>query len=181
MGQRYLAVGRIKRAVGLKGEVLTKLYSSIDSIVVPGCIFIKVGRHFKRLDIIRTRKKKDKEVVCLFEGIKDRTMAEAISGLEVYQDRQLLPRNENNEYYWYELKGLSVVDQNGSKLGTVYSIIDAGAQEVLVIRNDNNEILIPMVDEFIKQIDLEKGSCHVDLPPGLKEATSTSYKKRHRK
>ena len=181
MEQRYLAVGRIKRAVGLKGEVLIKAYSSIDSIAIPSCIFIKIDSLFKRLKIIHIRKKKNKEAVCLIEHIKDRTAAEAMIGMEVYQDKYLLPREDGDEYYWYELKGMTVVDQNGVTLGNIHSIIDTGAQDVLVVRNSSNEILIPMVDEFIKQIDIKKRYCHVTLPPGLKEATSIPYKKRRKK
>ncbi len=181
MEQRYLAVGRIKRAVGLKGEVLIKAYSSIDSIAIPACIFVRLHGLFKRFKILRLRKKKDKEAICLIEHVNDRTAAEAITGMEIYQDKYLLPREEDDEYYWYELKGMTVVDQEDNTLGTIYSIIDAGAQDVLVVRNSSNEILIPMVDEFIKQIDTRKKYCQVTLPPGFKEATSMPWKKRRGK
>lgn len=181
MDDRYVAVGRIKRAVGLKGEVLIKAYSTIESISIPGCLFLKNAPSYKRFDILRIRKKRGKEVVCLLDGITDRNGAEILIGLEVYQEKDLLPRQDQDEYYWYELKGMTVVDQDGAELGTIYSIIDAGAQDVMVIRDTSREMLIPMVDEFIKQIDTKNRRCLVNLPPGLKEATSTSFKKRSRK
>ena len=176
MEKDYVAVGRIKRAVGLKGEVLIKAFSSTKSIIVPGCLFLKEEDGFKRFQIARFREKGPKELVCLLEGVNNRALAEGFEGRQVLQKKSLLPREDTNEYFWYELEGLRVMDQDGKELGTVYSIIEAGAQDVLVVRDGKREILIPMVDEFIKEIDTTRGICLVDLPPGLEETTATSIK-----
>ena len=176
MNKDYVAIGRIKRAVGLKGEVLIKAFSSTKNITVPGCLFLEGKNGFKRFKIIRFREKGPKELVCLLEGINNRTLAEDLERRQVFQEKSLLPREDTDEYFWYELKGLKVVDQNGEELGTIYSIIEAGAQDVLVVRDGKREILIPMVDEFIKEIDTSRGICLVDLPPGLEETTTTLIK-----
>ncbi len=176
MEKDYVAVGRIKRAVGLKGEVLIKAFSSTKSIIVPGCLFLKEKDGFRRFQIARFRKKGPKELVCLLEGVNNRTLAEGLERRQVFQEKSLLPREDTDEYFWYELEGLRVMDQDGKELGTVYSIIEAGAQDVLVVRDGKREILIPMVDEFIKEIDTTRGICLVDLPPGLEETTATSIK-----
>ncbi len=176
MEKDYVAIGRIKRAVGLKGEVLVRAFSSTESITAPGCLFLKGKDGFKRFEIIRFREKGPKELVCLLEGINNRTLAEGLERRQVFQEKSLLPREGADEYFWYELKGLKVVDQNGQELGTIYSIIEAGAQDVLVVRDNMREILIPMVDEFIEAIDTTKGVCLVNIPPGLEETTTTLIK-----
>jgi len=176
MEKGYVAVGRIKRAVGLKGEVLIKAFSSTKSITTSGYLFLKGKDDFERFQIIKFRGKGLKELVCLLEGVNNRTLAEHLERKQVFQEKSLLPREDSDEYFWYELKDLKVVDRNGNELGTIYSIIETGAQDVLVVRDTKREILIPMMDGFIQQIDTTKGICLVDLPPGLEETTATSIK-----
>jgi 16S rRNA processing protein RimM len=79
-------------------------------------------------------------------------------------DKALLPDLIGNEYYWHQLVGLEVVSvlQDGtSRLGVVDSLLETGANDVLVIKGDfdsldREERLIPYSNEFVKSIDLEK-------------------------
>ncbi len=182
MDKDFVAVARIKKAVGLKGAVLIRAFSSAESILEPNCLFLKAKNgSFIRYEIRQPRPKGEKDVICLLENIDDRTKAEHLQGLEVFQKKTLLPRNEPNEYFWYELKGLKVQDVDGEHLGEIHAVIDSNAQDVLVVRDSTREILIPMVDQFIRSVDIESGICVVSLPEGLVEATSTKLKRTHRK
>ncbi len=177
MDQGFVAIGRIKRAVGLKGDVLVKAFSSLESISRPGCLFLKKNGSFHRFTIERMRAKGAKDAVCHLHGIEDRTQAESLKGREVYQAKSLLPRDDSNEYYWYELKGLKVINSDSRELGTIQAVIEAGAQDILVVRDDEREIMIPMVEEYIGKVDLDQGVCYVDIPDSLIEATSTRLKR----
>ena len=181
MDKDFVAVAHIKRAVGLKGDLLIRAFSSIESILEPKCLFLKQNRAFIRYEIRRSRLKGEKDAICLLENIDDRKKAEKLQGLEVFQKKALLPRNDPDEYFWYELKGLRVQDIDGEHLGKIHAVIDSGAQDVLVVRDSNREILIPMVDQFIHSIDIEGGTCVVRLVEGLVDATTTKLKRTHKK
>ncbi len=93
--------------------------------------------------------------------------------MEVYQRFSRLPPREEDEFYWFELEGLEVLDIHGRFLGRVHSVMDTGAGDVLVVRDRAREILIPMVEDIIMKIDTKVGQMTVELPPGLEEATET--------
>jgi len=178
-----LAIGRIKRAVGLKGEVLIKAYSQVDSFLMPACFFLKTkDTKFKKILIRKYRLKAAKEAICLLEGVSDRNKAEALEKKEIYQDVGLLPQTDEDEFYWYELKGLEVIDKQRGSIGKIAAILETGANDVLIVKSEHGEeILIPMVDEIVIEVDPDKKVCLVDLPPGLIEATLLKKKDSKRK
>ncbi len=180
MKDEYVVVGHIKRAVGLKGEVLIKVYSQPESITEPSCIFLKDSQKnlFKRLVIERFRLKGERDVICLLSGIHDRNEAEGLSRKKVFQRVDLLPGLDHNEFYWYELKGMNVFDENGNFLGKIEKILETGSNDCLIVRNGEGEILIPMVEGFIEEVNKREKKCRVNLPEGLIEATFTPLKKK---
>ena len=179
--KNLIAVGRIKRAVGLKGQVLIRAFSQLDSILKPGVFFLKKDDNFKQYTITSYRIKKEKEAICSIEGVQNRTQAEAIEKTTVFQTKALLPQVDENEFYWYQLKGLNVVTIQGKNLGTIEAVLETGATDVLVVRNPEGEFLIPMVQEMIVRIDEPNNTCTVSLPPGLEEATFTPKRQKRDK
>ena len=173
---RFLKVGRILRPVGLKGRVLVKVCSQVDSIIVPGSFFIKspIGQYEEFL-ISDSRVKGRNEAVLDIRHIDSRDKAEKISKRGIFQLVSRLPDRKEDEFYWFELKGIEVMNSEGRFLGRVHSIIETGASDVLVVRDQDREILIPLVDQIIRQMDIKGGRCIVDLPPGLEEATETCF------
>ena len=75
-------------------------------------------------------------------------------GKDIYIDTSALPKNNEDEYYWYQLIGLVVVNQDGDTLGTVSHLIDTGANDVVVVKNGDEEILIPFINQFILEVSL---------------------------
>ncbi len=180
--KKYVVVGHIKRAVGFKGEVLIKVYSQPESITEPGCLFLKDTQKvlYKKFIIENFRIKGQKDVVCLFTRINDRDGAEELAKKKVFQRVDLLPGLGQDEFYWYELKGMKVIDQKGNLLGKIEAILETGSNDCLVVRNGEGEILIPMIEGFIKEVNKVEKRCNVNLPKGLIEATFTPFKKKRR-
>ena len=87
-------------------------------------------------------------------------------------EKALLPRLDAEEYYWYELEGLSVVNVAGMKLGLLSDIMATSGHDVYIVQGSMGEILVPAVEQVVKEIDLEKGLMVVDLPPGLVESNA---------
>lgn len=104
-----------------------------------------------------------KGLVAKFEGIDDRSVAEKLDGMYLGAPRAALPRNAENEYYWADLVGLSVVNEAGETLGKVATLIEAGANPVLVVRDEaeRREHLIPFVAAMVKEVALAAGYIRV--------------------
>lgn len=95
-----------------------------------------------------------KGLVARFEGIADRTAAEALSGWHIAAPRESLPQPEENEYYWGDLVGMSVCDEMGEPLGNVTKLLSTGAHDVLQVQDGDTERLIPFVSAYVLDVDL---------------------------
>ncbi len=168
---RLLAVGKIVKAHGIKGELKLIVYSQdISQFAAYSEVYLPKKFGFSRYPVKKVREQGKYAIIAL-EGIKDRTTAESLKGVEVYVDKSCLPPLEEDEYYWYQLYGLKVVTKKGTELGTITYIFNNGAHDVYVVeRKDKKEILIPATEEIILKIDLHQGQMVIDPLPGLIEA-----------
>jgi 16S rRNA processing protein RimM len=78
-----------------------------------------------------------------------------------------LPDLDSDEFYWYELQGLKVVDRTRGELGVLDELLVTGAHDVYVVNGRFGEVMVPAVSPFVVDIDLESGQMTVDLPEGL--------------
>lgn len=95
-------------------------------------------------------------------GVEDRNGAEALIGRYLAAPRELMPAAGDGEYYWADLIGLAVVNGEGVGLGTVQSLIETGANDVLVVRDGEVERLLPFVDAVVRKVDVPAGRIEVE-------------------
>ena len=136
---RRIALAAVAGAHGVKGELRLKLFSdSAESLAAHEKLY--VGGTERRLLAIRD----GKMAVARFEGISDRSAAEALRGSLVEVEREALPALEDGEYYHADLIGLNVADAAGISLGTVVAVENYGAGDLLEIERDGGKrSLIP--------------------------------------
>lgn len=124
-----------------------------------------------------------REVRLKLEGVNDRNAAELLRGTFVCIVPQSLQELEPGEYYWHELVGCRVEDESGAEIGTVESLLETGAHDLLVVRvtgeaqgkqgeqgtqeKNAKTHLIPTVPEFLREVDVEKRRIVVHVIPGL--------------
>ena len=139
MPEKRIALAAIAGAHGVKGELRLKLFSdSIDSLQRHERLH--VGGVERRLLAIR----EGKAPVARFEGVDDRSAAEALRGSLVEVDRSALPPLEEGEYYHADLIGVAAVDRAGDKVGSVVGVENYGAGDLLEIESeDGKRSLIP--------------------------------------
>ena len=137
--ERRIALAAIAGAHGVKGEVRLKLFSdSVESLSRHEKLY--VGGVERRLFAIRDAK----APVARFDGVEDRSAAEALRGSLVEIDRSALPLLEDGEYYHADLIGLATVDRDGNTVGTVVAVENYGAGDLLEIeRGGGSRSLIP--------------------------------------
>lgn len=153
---KRIALAAVAGAHGVRGELRLKLFSeSVESLSRHESLY--VGEVERRLLSIRDA---GKAAIARFEGVDDRSAAEALRGSLVEVDRSALPPLEEGEYYHADLIGLPCEDCEGRAVGTVVAVENYGAGDLLEIaREDGKSSLIP----FRKGIaDLEDGRIVLD-------------------
>jgi 16S rRNA processing protein RimM len=139
-GERRIALAAIAGAHGVKGELRLKLFTdSVDSLSRHEHLF--VGGVERRLLSVRDS---GKGAVARFDGIANRSAAEALRGALVELDRAALPPLEEGEYYHADLIGLAAVDLEGKPIGSVVAVENYGAGDLLEIADASGKrSLIP--------------------------------------
>ncbi|MBC7755499.1 MAG: ribosome maturation factor RimM [Bdellovibrio sp.] len=102
-------------------------------------------------------------LVVKLQGIDDRDAAFACKGKQIAVPRALLPMLETEEYYWSDLIGLAVKNQQGVDFGKVSDVFATGANDVVVAKSEDNiERLIPYIAQVIVDVSLEAKTMLVD-------------------
>jgi 16S rRNA processing protein RimM len=103
------------------------------------------------------------------EGIDTIERAQALRGCELYVARDDLPAPQPNEFYYFEVVGLRVETTDGRTLGLIDEIFFNGANDVWVVKQGRSEVLIPVIDDVVRRIDLDGGRAIIEAIPGLLE------------
>ncbi len=161
-----ISVGEISGVFGIKGWVkVFSLTSPRENILNYSSWVLKKENEVKEVSLING-KRQGKSIVACIAGISDRDEATAYSGWKIFIKKNQLPEPEEGEYYWADLVGLQVETGLGVSLGKVDHLIETGANDVLVIKNEGEERLIPFLQEqVIKKIDLANKIMIVEWDP----------------
>lgn len=149
--------GTITKKHGISGEVKLKPFSrEFENISRLKRIFIQKNPSENPYDLKIKHRKFDKNSAILkLEGIESADAAEELKGSLVMVEQSDLPETEEDEYYWFQLIGLRVYTIEGDYIGDIENLMDRTAQDLLVVRSGEKEILIPMIDTIVKEIDIE--------------------------
>ena len=158
-----LNVGEVSGVFGVKGWI--KVFSFTqprENILTYPSWILKKGKTSKAFKLADGRRQ-GKLVVAALEGINDRDQAAELTGWKILITKDQLPEPEAGEYYWVDLIGLKVINLDGQVLGTVDHLLETGANDVLVVKDNDKERLIPFVQpQTIVKVDLDDGSILVD-------------------
>lgn len=161
-----IIAGRISGLFGVRGWV--KVYSHTDpreNIVDYRLWWVRGAQGWQPMQLVEGQRH-GKGVIAHLEGIDDRDAASRLLGADIAIERRDLPTLEQDEYYWADLIGLKVQTETGEVLGTVDHLLETGANDVLVVKHDQGEHLIPYVrDQVIRKIDLQDGVLIVEWDP----------------
>lgn len=161
-----IKIGQAVNVVGLKGELKVYHYSDYKERFEE-LNKVYLGNTLHRISGVRYMKDM---VILKLEGIDDRTEAEKHKGKDIYIDKEDVRVLPEDTYYIFDLIGLTVVDEKGGKIGTVSDVIQNTAQDLYEIERENNsKFLIPAVEEFILNIDMNSRTMTVRLIEGLME------------
>ncbi len=158
-----ILLGVVVGAQGLDGALRVKTFTeNPETLGAYGALHTRDGRKF----VVRSiRAAKGGAAFVRFEGVVDRSAAEALKGAELFVARKALPPPKKDEFYHADLVGLAAVDGEGRMLGTVSGLFNFGAGDVIAIEKpDGSDILLPFTREIVPEIDMETGRVVIAVP-----------------
>lgn len=167
-------VGRLTKAHGLKGALKVELYTDVpEQRFVPGATFtLQVPDESpwsgKTLELVELRWYNE-HPVAFFVGVDDRTAAESLARAILWIDEATaIASVEDNAWFDHQLVGLRVL-RDGAEIGTVTHVDHFPAQDLLVVRSGERDVLVPFVAAIVPEVNLEAGTLTVTPPAGLFE------------
>jgi 16S rRNA processing protein RimM len=149
-------VGYVAGAYGLNGWIRIKPYASDAEALLSAKTWWLDKPEMRDVDMMQA-KMHSGDVVAQVMGVAGRDAAEALRGTAVHISRAHFPALSDGEFYWVDLIGLSVENLQGEPLGNVVDMMDNGAHPILRVATSGDdaapEILIPFVDQFVRQVD----------------------------
>ncbi|MFP2997493.1 ribosome maturation factor RimM [Spongiivirga sp. MCCC 1A20706] len=163
-------LGTIVSKFSFKGELLIKLdtdepeaYEKLESV------FIALGNNLVPFFIERSSLQKSSLLRVKFEDVNDEADAESLLKSDLYLPLEFLPKLEGNQFYFHEIIGFAIEDKQFGKVGIISGVNDASSQALFEIDRQGTEILIPINDDFIIEVNRETKIIKVDVPEGLIE------------
>ncbi len=163
-----VTVGFILRPHGVEGELKVRFASEdrreLDPDTLIGVSVSGKKPWFAKVESVRPCQK---EQLVKLAGIDTKEQALELSGGELVTHPENLQELPPGEYYHYQLIGMDVFDEDGRRLGTLEEVISTGSNDVYVVRSGGKEILLPAIDEVIRQVDPPKKRMVVRMLEGL--------------
>ncbi len=167
--EKLIPIGRLTGTHGLKGALrlrtegddletlrsLERVFVQLNDAPAKECRVLAItslGRNTMRL---------------LLEGIGALEQAEALKGATVMAAESDLPAPAENEFYYYQAIGCDVMLTDGRVIGKVEEIFSTGANDVLVVRGEGKEVLVPVIADIVKMVDLDARRVTIEAVPGL--------------
>jgi len=162
----YLVVGFLRRAHGVHGEIIMDLHTDFPERLRKGRKLF-VGEKHQLLTLASTRPHM-KGMLVKFKGIETPEGIGQFRNQWVYVKTTDLPPLPEGQLYQHELFGFKVLDETDQVLGELVEIIETGANDVYVVKNESGkEILLPAISSVILKVDPEQRVMHVHLLEGL--------------
>jgi 16S rRNA processing protein RimM len=169
MFEDYFCLGKITKKFGLKGELVVYLdtdepekYHSL------GSVFFDLDGEPIPFFIKEIKIKNRNQLIILFQDVDDANSSYYIN-TDLYLPLSMLPKLDGNKFYYHEIKGFTIIDKNKGNIGVCNDVIDYVQQAIMQIVSDKGEILIPIVDNYIKNVNRENHTIEIESPPGLIE------------
>ncbi|MCZ8297272.1 MAG: ribosome maturation factor RimM [Flavobacterium sp.] len=161
-------LGKIAKKFSFKGEVLLyldtdqpELYENMESV------FVDLGKNLVPFFIETAQLHKGDFLRVKFEDVDSEAEADEILGSEVYLPLTALPPLEGNQFYFHEIIGFAVEDQRLGPIGEIVGVNDTTAQPLFEIEWNTRQILVPMIDDFIIEVNRAQKKIVLNTPVGL--------------
>jgi 16S rRNA processing protein RimM len=173
MGGELIVLGVVGKAFGIRGEVRVRPHNPRSTwFDTAEGVRLRSGAEEEPEYYRILRRRRHKEFVVLaLEGVKDRDSAEALRGFEAVAAEDELEPLAADEFYWFQLVGLRVMDGAGREIGRVVRIEETDPEldgnDVFVVRSEAGEVLVPATRDAVAEIDVKGGTMRLSADGGF--------------
>ena len=156
-----IEIAKLLKPHGIGGSIKLRLYSdNYEDFAARGYAYLNKDGDSRRIgySVLRTA---PPFVYVQLDGVDTRTQAEALSGVPLFLPREDFNPPDEGEQYIVDLIGLSVLDENGVKLGELKDVLQHGAADVYVVVGSRG-FMFPAIKRVIKSVDMSNREMHVD-------------------
>lgn len=160
--------GEVRGTHGLRGELRVRPLSGAGSALFEATrvLLSRPGAAPVEYEVLRAARTRD-QVLLHLRGVEHISQAEVLVGSKVLMRFADLPGLPADEFYWFELQGMAVVDRQRGEIGRIEDLFSSPAHDIYVVRGPYGEVLIPAVDDIVLSIERTTRRVTVDLPEGL--------------
>jgi 16S rRNA processing protein RimM len=163
----YFQFGYLSKSIGISGQLAIELdvdtpekYAQLD------VLFADLGGDLVPL-FVRKIKINAKRAIVDLEGVDNKKKADDLIGKQVFLPVQILPSLSGNDFYFHEIIGFEVIDKKNGNIGKINQVLEFPHQNLLEIKNEKAEILVPIVKHFILEVNRAEKTMFLDCPEGL--------------
>jgi 16S rRNA processing protein RimM len=162
---RFIAVGRVLRPHGVRGELRVEILTDYpERLHAHRVLYLGVEGTPHPVEGVRLHRG---AALIKLAGCDDRNAAEGLRGQLVQIPYEAAVPLEDGEYYDFQILGIEVVTDAGECLGQVVEVLDTGANDVFVVRGARGDVLIPAIEDVVRELDLSAQRMVVTILPGL--------------
>ncbi|MEA3470135.1 MAG: ribosome maturation factor RimM [Thermodesulfobacteriota bacterium] len=163
-----IEIGKVVKSNGLKGRIKAASFCESPELLI-SLKEVFLGREIQHLTCFKVEKIVSRHTFFLLDldGVKSRDASDVLIGCYIFVPSHAFKELPEGEYYWHDIIGLEVITDEGLSLGRIETIVPTGSNDVYVCAGGEREVLLPAVDDVIKEIDVEKGIMVVTLIEGL--------------
>jgi len=172
MKKLFLQVGEIIKPHGVHGEVGVKSLTERPDLRFRPGEKLWLGPDADNLEPVTLSSVRiyKQGYLVLFESVTDRNAVEGMRRWKLFIPAEQAAEPEEGRFYHHQLIGLSVLDESGGVIGRVSMVIENPGQDLLEVRlssQSGKQVLLPLVEEIVREINLGAGTLTVHLPEGL--------------
>jgi 16S rRNA processing protein RimM len=166
--QGKVRIGKVTRLHGFKGELSLKLENEYGALLEQlDHVFLEIDKKAIPFFINSVRFTAQGFALVFFDGVDDQSSAERIRGAGIWIEEESIPEEFIDEDALVLLNGYLVIDHQEGELGTVTDVVEHPGNSFLVIDKEDGEILIPINDSIVKEIDKNQQKIFIEAPEGL--------------
>ncbi|MDG2368727.1 MAG: ribosome maturation factor RimM [Flavobacteriaceae bacterium] len=161
-------LGKIVSKFSFRGEVLLKLDSDESPSLKLKTIFIEIDKILVPFSIVKISLHKSSLLKIKFDGVDSENLADKILRRNTFLPLKDLPKLDGNKFYYHEIIGFKAEDLHKGEIGIIKEVNDQTSQPIVKINtNENKEVMIPLVDDFLIKLERNKKKIIFNLPQGL--------------
>ncbi len=167
--EKCFYLGRVTKVVGFKGEVAVFIdsdepekYAQLDAV------FLELGGNLIPFFVEKlSLRNKSNQFTIKFQDTDDLESASRLQGCDMYLPLEALPPLEGDAFYFHEITGYEVNDEQKGFIGHITQVLDYPGNPLFEILHNDKTLLIPVQDQFLRKLDREKKRIYIAAPDGL--------------